>query len=308
MVVLALACSCMVLVPAHRAAGVTPLGRAGRGLSMTVSLSKQEAAEEAYYRRWFWDQAEEAIDARFASASKRELKRVREYISLNREDAPLPKKLSKNPQYECIGGFFPGLTVTPFLDCSGQPWGGLAGSYPAIKKEMDALLAQEQEFKDVGKPTGWKTMPIYYKGVLQPEFPAEACPETMAAVGRLRLAGETVAFQRQSPDTGLPRHVDPCSWVIACHMGITCPDEGEARPYIAVAGQKYMWQDGVVMLFDPSFKHETFNPTTQERIILNIDIFHPELSDLECEAIRLTIDLKKKLFGSTQEEVHETRR
>ena len=144
MVVLALACSSMVLVPAHRAAGVTPRGRAGRGLLMTVSLSKQEAAEEAYYRRWFWDQAEEAIDARFASASKRELKRVREYISLNREDAPLPKKLSKNPQYECIGGFFPGLTVTPFLDCSGQPWGGLAGSYPAIKKEMDALLAKEQ--------------------------------------------------------------------------------------------------------------------------------------------------------------------
>ena len=32
-------------------------------------------------------------------------------------------------------------------------------------------------------------MPIYYKGVLQPEFPAEECPETMAAVGRLRLAG-----------------------------------------------------------------------------------------------------------------------
>ena len=25
--------------------------------------------------------------------------------------------------------------------------------------------------------------------MLQPEFPAEACPETMAAVGRLRLAG-----------------------------------------------------------------------------------------------------------------------
>ena len=132
------------LVPAHRVAGVTPLGRAGRGLSMTVSLSKQEAAEEAYYRRWFWDQAEAAIDARFASASKRELKRVREYIAINREDAPLPKKLAKNPQYECIGGFFPGLTVTPYLDCSGQPWGGLAEAYPAIKREVDGLLAREQ--------------------------------------------------------------------------------------------------------------------------------------------------------------------
>jgi hypothetical protein len=132
------------LIPAHRVAGVTPLGRAGRGLSMTVSLSKQEAAEEAYYRRWFWDQAEAAIDARFASASKRELKRVREYIAINREDAPLPKKLAKNPQYECIGGFFPGLTVTPYLDCSGQPWGGLAEAYPAIKREVDGLLAREQ--------------------------------------------------------------------------------------------------------------------------------------------------------------------
>ena len=34
----------------------------------------------------------------------------------------------------------------------------------------------------------------------------------------LHPLGETVAFQRQSPDTGLPRHVDPCSWVTACHI------------------------------------------------------------------------------------------
>ena len=134
------------------------------------------------------------------------------------------------------------------------------------------------------------------------------------------------------------------------------------------------------MLFDPSYRHETFNPTSQEdatpnldpnpnltrtltqpvprpnpypdltriltppelshhpfimpfsfsssslippqyrlpphilplalqdRVILNIDVFHPELSALECEAIQLTIDLKKQLFGSTEEELHETRR
>ena len=70
----------------------------------------------------------------------------------------------------------------------------------------------------------------------------------------LRLAGETVAFQRQSPGTGLPRHVDPCSWVLACHLGISCPTGGEGAPYISVAGEKYHWQDGRVMLFDPSFK------------------------------------------------------
>lgn len=55
-------------------------------------------------------------------------------------------------------------------------------------------------------------------------------------------------------------------------------------------------------------RHETFNPTEEERIILNIDVFHPELTDLECQAIQFTIALKKKLFGSTEEEVHESRR
>ena len=61
----------------------------------------------------------------FAKASKRDLKRVRDYISFNREAEALPKKLSKNPQYDVIGGFFPGLTVTPFHSAAGQPWEAL---------------------------------------------------------------------------------------------------------------------------------------------------------------------------------------
>ena len=142
--------------------------RAGHDHTMTVSLSKEEAAEEAYWRRWFWEQAEQAIDEQFSSASKRELKRVREYIKANSEDEPkkrfaglLPKKLCKNPHYEVIGGFFPGLTVTPFHECSGPPWDTLAGAYPAIKAELDALIARDKEFVDVGKPLGWCSVPIH---------------------------------------------------------------------------------------------------------------------------------------------------
>jgi len=272
---------------------------------------KSAAAEEKYWREWFWNQAEAELDAdpRFASASKRDLKRIREYIACNRDEAPLPKKLRKNPQYEVIGGYFPGLLTTPFHDATAATWQGVANAYPAIKEELERLISEEQQFVDVGKPLGWRTMPVFYKGEAHPDFPAERCPQTMAMLSSLRLAGETVAFQRQSPGTGLPRHVDPCSWVIACHLGIACPDGGaDGKPYISVAGEKYHWQDGRVMVFDPSFKHETFNPTSEERIILNIDVFHPELTDLECEAIKMTIALKKKLFGSTEEEVHVSRR
>ena len=291
-----------------------------------------EAAEEAYWRTWFWDQAEDAINAdeRFASASKRELKRIRDFIRFNRDEEPLPKKLRKNPQYEVDGGYFPGLTTQAFHDASGAPWQSVANAYPLIKAELDRLIEREQQFVDIGKPLGWRTMPIFYRGEPHPDFPADECPHTMATLSGMRLAGETVAFQRQSPNTGLPRHVDPCSWVLACHLGMDCPDEGGdiGSPYIEVAGTKYHWRDGDVMLFDPSFRcvhcarpkracltshpdnasllahrHQTFNPTSQERVILNIDVFHPELSDLECEAIKKTIALKKELFGSTPAEV-----
>ena len=169
---------------------------------------------------------------------------------------------------------------------------------PAIREELVGLLAREAEFEDIGKPLGWRTMPIYYRGERQASFPAEECPQTMGALGKLRLAGETVAFQRQSPGTGLPRHVDPCSWVVACHVGMVCPtgEEGGETPYISVAGEKYHWREGEVMVFDPSFKHETFNPTSQDRIILNIDLFHPELTDLECRVIQETIRLKTESY------------
>jgi len=263
-----------------------------------------EAAEEAYWRAWFWDKASEAVEEQFASAGKRALRRVREYIKVNRGDVAqgMPKKLRKHPHYEVVGGYFPGLSATPFLDASAAPFDAIRRAAPAIREELDGLLAREAEFEDIGKPLGWRTMPIYYRGERQASFPAEECPQTMGALGKLRLAGETVAFQRQSPGTGLPRHVDPCSWVVACHVGMVCPtgEEGGETPYISVAGEKYHWREGEVMVFDPSFKHETFNPTSQDRIILNIDLFHPELTDLECRVIQETIRLKKELFGSTE--------
>lgn len=284
--------------------------RASTMVAPAPAAFKSEAAEEAYWRAYFWDAAAEKIEQEFGAAGKRELKRIREYLNVNRAADPsagMPKKLRKHPHYEVIGGYFPGLTTNPFHDASSAPFAELKRAGPAIRRELDALLVREHQFEDVGKPLGWRTMPIYYKGVLQPSFPADECPETMRALSKLRLAGETVAFQRQSPGTGLPRHVDPCSWVLACHLGMVCPDEGPEMAYICVAGQKHYWQDGEVMVFDPSFLHETFNPTSQDRIILNIDIFHPELTDLECNVIRETIRLKKQMFGSTPEEVHPDR-
>lgn len=57
------------------------------------------------------------------------------------------------------------------------------------------------------------------------------------------------------------------------------------RAWIEVAGEKRNWETGGAFVFDPSFLHRTHNPTLGERVILNVDIWHPGLEDVEKTAI-----------------------
>lgn len=60
---------------------------------------------------------------------------------------------------------------------------------------------------------------------------------------------------------------------------------GKERAWIEVAGERREWNTGSAFVFDPSFLHRTHNPTCGERVILNIDIWHPGLTDVEIQAI-----------------------
>lgn len=63
------------------------------------------------------------------------------------------------------------------------------------------------------------------------------------------------------------------------------PEAGEEQAWIEVADERRKWVDSQAFVFDPSFLHHTYNPTTGQRIILNIDIWHPGLTLVEREAI-----------------------
>lgn len=66
--------------------------------------------------------------------------------------------------------------------------------------------------------------------------------------------------------------------------------EGE-RAWIEVAGEKRHWETGRSFVFDPSFLHRTRNPTEGERVILNVDIWHPGLREVEKTAVRRVCEL-----------------
>ena len=49
------------------------------------------------------------------------------------------------------------------------------------------------------------------------------------------------------------------------------------------------WQTGRAWVFDDSIEHEAMNETDQLRIIMIFDIWHPDLSPAERQAIATTV-------------------
>lgn len=45
------------------------------------------------------------------------------------------------------------------------------------------------------------------------------------------------------------------------------------------------WREGEIIIFDDSFEHEVWHNGTESRIVLIVDVWHPELTDNE----RLTL-------------------
>jgi aspartyl/asparaginyl beta-hydroxylase (cupin superfamily) len=61
-----------------------------------------------------------------------------------------------------------------------------------------------------------------------------------------------------------------------------------------VGNEIHIWQENKVILFDDSFEHEVVNPTNEERVVLLVDIWHPDLNEKERELIRKDFKYIKK--------------
>ncbi|CAN0457320.1 unnamed protein product [Hapterophycus canaliculatus] len=61
-----------------------------------------------------------------------------------------------------------------------------------------------------------------------------------------------------------------------------------------VGQEKRSWENGKALILDTSFEHETRNDSRQDRIVLIIDYWHPDLTKAEQEALAFVYDLRNK--------------
>ena len=84
-----------------------------------------------------------------------------------------------------------------------------------------------------------------------------------------------IKFSVMQGGTHVWSHCGPTNCRLRAHLGLIVPDVG---PVLRVNDQYRRWHEGKVLVFDDSFEHEVWHNGTQTRLVLIVDLWHPELT------------------------------
>jgi aspartate beta-hydroxylase len=98
----------------------------------------------------------------------------------------------------------------------------------------------------------------------------------------VRRSGGLIYISRLAAGSRVAPHKGPTNLRLRCHLGVNIPD-GECG--LRVGETITRWTQGKCIVFDDHFEHEVWNESTSDRVILLIDLWHPELSALERQVL-----------------------
>jgi hypothetical protein len=90
-----------------------------------------------------------------------------------------------------------------------------------------------------------------------------------------------IYLSRLSPGTVVAPHRGPTNMRLRCHLAVKVPDGCG----ISVDNEVGSWREGRCIVFDDSFVHAAWNSSSDERIVVVLDIWHPDLTFGEVELI-----------------------
>jgi aspartate beta-hydroxylase len=179
-----------------------------------------------------------------------------------------------------------GLTARPLHDPAGFWFTGyLEEQFPQIRDEILRVLDTPS---DPVRPTledGWLTRQgdwlqahLFRDGQWQQDVCAQF-PVTTAILREIpevtTLSPGVIMISRLTPGTRIMAHCGSTNAVLRVHLAVKVPPGVSLR----VADEVLTWTEGKCLIFDDSFEHEVRHEGTQDRVVLIIDMPHPELGD-----------------------------
>jgi len=198
--------------------------------------------------------------------------------------------------------FFPELPHIQFFETEQFSWcEKLESLTSTIKSELQFALQQKFPFEPYLQTSeelpqtnlhnnwdndDWGALYLWKNGELNTDA-AKLFPQTIAALANVPLTliqgtSPNVLFSRLRPGTKIPPHHGFLNTRLICHLPLIIPTNcGKLR----VGNESRSWQEGKLMVFDDSIEHEAENNSEDDRIVLIFEVWRPELTKQEQNAI-----------------------
>jgi aspartyl/asparaginyl beta-hydroxylase (cupin superfamily) len=193
------------------------------------------------------------------------------------------------------------LTAREFWDPTDFAWcQELKSKYQAIRDEFFSVVAKGSEgfrsaMLDFGYAVNgnitmcehWTRIDLMKNGNWMPMV----FPVTAQAVLDAKVPAKEILFAILPPQYSTSRHTDRGNFVLTSHLAIDIPYSGENKCRLEVGDTEKQWIDGEMLLFDSSIYHKAVNDADKLRVVLVIVVWHPELSEVERQALQFIIDV-----------------
>ena len=193
--------------------------------------------------------------------------------------------LELHDRYNAPSVYFSALTSRPFWPADGLT-ALLEANVDLIRDEFKAISTSDhrQDIRDAGlAKSGWTVFSLLDESGNKIEANSARCPKTTAliesACGVKGNSPWTMAyFSIMAPGTHVRRHRGPGNIRRRYHLGLEVP---ERDSYLMVHNRIVSWRNNECIVFDDSYEHEVFHQSDQRRVVLIVDIPHPELTAAE---------------------------
>lgn len=171
----------------------------------------------------------------------------------------------------------------PFFDPADFAWTRfLEENWRIIRTELDEVMRHRKDlpnFQDISpdqkalsQDEGWKTYFFFAYG-FQAKGNCQRCPESARLLKQVP-GMKTAFFSILAPGKHLPPHRGPYKGVLRYHLGLIIP-QPEMSCGIRVADETRHWQEGKSLVFDDTYRHEAWNDTAGDRVVLFMDFVRP---------------------------------
>ena len=205
-----------------------------------------------------------------------------------------------NPLQRPLSFFIPGLDRAAWFEREEFPWvEDFEKEFPHLQKDVLAHFRgdvdtlpylqlggyDEKAWGDMVGSKDWAAI-HFYDGMNRKEKNCARFPEVARAVDSLplfKINGRPVEalLSILKPKMKIPPHYGTSNARLTVHMPLVVAGDC----FVRAGEETRKIKAGQVIFFDDSFDHEAWNETDQVRIVLIVEVWHPDLSEEERAAV-----------------------